>query len=80
MEKTEYKSNDFYHAVILKTVGYQLLRLQKGSGKFLVFVFSDPKSQAQTTIQNYWDHQIQVDARKIIETINELKTRIHSGV
>lgn len=80
MEQREYKTNDFYHAVILKTVGFPLLRLEKGNGKFLVFVFADSDSQAQVTIQNYWNRQIQVDARDLIETINELKTRIHSGV
>ena len=80
MEQKEYKTHDFYHAVILKTVGFSLSGLEKGNGKFSVFVFNDPESQAQTTIKNYWDHQIQVDARKIIENINELKTRLHSGV
>lgn len=78
---TEFKSHDFYQAVILKTVGFPLLRLEKQQGqRFFTFVFDDPDYQAETTIEMYWNHQIKVDARELIENINELKTRIHSGV
>lgn len=76
----EYKLNDFYHAVILKTVGFQLLRLEKSNGRFLIFVFADPSSEAQATIQKYWDRDLKVEPRELIDTINELKTRIHSGI
>jgi len=65
MEKPkEYKCNDFYQAVILKTAGVPLIRLEKTTERFFNFVFDDPE----------------VDARDLIESINELKTRIHSGV
>ena len=37
---TEYKLNDFYQAVILKVVGFPLLRLERGSSRFFIFVFS----------------------------------------
>lgn len=82
MENTqEFKTNDFYQAVILKTVGLPLLRLEKALGqRFFIFIFDDPDSQAQRTIEKYWNHQIKVDAREFVENINELKTRIHSGV
>jgi hypothetical protein len=76
----EFKINDFYQAVILKTVGFPLLRLERSSSKFVVFVFDDPKQKAKEIIRNYWQRKIKVDARDLIETINELKTRIHSGV
>lgn len=76
----EYKSNDFYQAVILKTVGFPLMRLERTNGRFYIFVFDDPDNNAQKTISMYWNHQLKVDARELVETINELKTRIHSGV
>lgn len=76
----EYKSQDFYQSVILKTVGFQLLRLERTNGRFFTFVFDDPNNQVEETISKYWNKQLKVDARELIENINELKTRIHSGV
>lgn len=78
MEKqNEYKLNDFYQAVILKTTGFNLLRLEKGSGRYVYFVFNDPEQKAEEIIERYWNRDIQVIARDLIENINELKTRIH---
>ena len=76
----EFKINDFYQAVVLKTVGFPLLRLERGDGKFVVFVFDDPDSKAEETIEKYWKKEIRVVARGLIENIHELKTRIYSGV
>lgn len=78
-ESQEFKINDFYQAVILKTVGFPLLRLEKGTGNFVTFVFDDSTSKAEETIGKYWNREISVDARSLIENINELKTRIHTG-
>ena len=76
----EFKSQDFYQSVVLKTLGFQLLRLEKGSGHFFIFVFSDSEAKAEEIIEEYWNRKVKVDARDLIETINELKTRIHSGI
>lgn len=76
----EFKLNDFYQAVILKTVGFPLLRLERKDSKFVVFVFDNPEFRAEETIERYWNRELEVNAREMIETINELKTRIHSGV
>ncbi len=81
MKQQEFKTNDFYQAIILKTVGFPLLRLEKDSRqRFFIFVFDNLDYKADETIEKYWNHQIKVDARELIENINELKTRIHSGV
>ena len=80
MENTqEYKSSDFYQAVVLKTVGFPLIRLERSGGQRFFFVFIDSNFTAQKTIEKYWNHEIKVDAKEFIENINELKTRIHSG-
>jgi len=76
----EFRINDFYQAVILKTVGFPLLRLERGNGKFVTFVFDDPEYKAEETLRKYWQRKIRIEARSLIETINELKTRIHAGV
>lgn len=76
----EFKLNDFYQAIILMTTGYQLLRLERGHSKFAIFVFADPQETAQATISNYWARKVSVDARALIENINELKTRLYSNI
>ena len=73
----EFRINDFYQAVILKTVGFPLLRLERGSGKFVVFVFDDPEYKAEEVLEKYWQREIKVVARDLIENIAELKTRLH---
>jgi len=80
MEKIkEFKIADFYQAVILKTVGLPLVRLEKSEGSFMTFVFDDPDYRAEEIISRYWNKEVKVDARSLIENINELKTRIHTG-
>ena len=54
----EYKLNDFYQAVVLKTTGYPLIRLEKGTGRYVFFVFADPANKAEETIKLYWDNQL----------------------
>ncbi len=76
----EFKTNDFYTSAVLKTCGHVLKRLERGNGKFVVFVFDDPNFKAKKIIERYWNREIRVVARDLIENINELKTRIHSGV
>jgi predicted DNA-binding protein with PD1-like motif len=75
----EYKLQDFYVACVLKTVGFKLLRLEKSTGRFFLFVFDDSEELAEYFISQYWNRQIEVCARDLIETINELKTRLHSS-
>jgi len=76
----EIKLQDFYQAVILKTVKFPLIRLEKSGDRFVTFVFSDPNYKAEKTLKKYWNKELPVEARDLIETINELKTRIYSGV
>lgn len=77
MEKI-FKSQDFYTSVLLKTLGFRLIRLERLFGNLVTFVFEDPQENAQETIDQYWDRKIICNARDLIETINELKTRIYS--
>lgn len=76
----EYKSNDFYQAVVLKTAGVPLVRLEKSSGRYFIFVFDDPNNIAEKIISQFWSRELKVDAKELIENINEIKTRIHSGI
>jgi hypothetical protein len=46
----------------------------------VTFVFDDPEHKAEEILRGYWAREIRIEARSLIETINELKTRIHAGV
>lgn len=74
----EYKLNDFYLAVILKSAGLPLLRLEPVEGKFVNFVFLDEGNQAEKIIKDYWNRKTNLTDRDLIDNINELKTRIYS--
>lgn len=74
----EYITNDFYSAVVLKVMKFSLLRLEKQNAKFVNFVFQDDKGTAEELLKRYWDRDgVRPEARDLIETINELKSRIY---
>lgn len=76
----EVRIKDFYQAVLLKTLGFPLLRLEKGNGKFVFFVFDDPQNQAEAAIERYWNREVEVVVRDFVENIKELKNRIFTGI
>lgn len=77
----EYSSQDFYiSCIILATKKLPLLRLERINSKLVSFVFSDPNCIAPQIIKDHWDRTNKIPSRDLIESINELKTRIHSGV
>lgn len=78
--KNEFKSNDFYQAVVLKTAGLPLVRLEQTTGRFFNFVFNDSDNLAESILLKFWNKQMKVDAKSFVENINEIKARIHSGL
>jgi len=78
--KTEFTTNDLYQAVVLKTAGLPLIRLEHASGKFFDFIFDDTTGKAEEILSKYWIKKLQVDAKEFVENINEIKTRIHSRI
>lgn len=79
-DSTEFKSNDFYLCACVLASGLGLKRIEKGQGKFMVFVFDDPLFQAEQIISDHWSRKLLIPTRSLIEAIHELKTRLHSGV
>lgn len=77
-KKMEFSTKDFYQAAVLKAMGYQLNRLERFERKFAVFVFEDPNGTAQKTLEGYWEKRLTVEPRTLVESINELKSRIYS--
>jgi len=78
--ESEFRTKDFYHAVVLKAFGWLLVQVVPGEGKFSVFVFDDPDNKAEECIRDYWERKLVVDPRLMVEVINELKTRLYSRI
>ncbi len=74
----QYKIKDFYGACVLRTLGFEIQELDRTPHDFVNFVFLDPDQKAKKVLSDYWNHNIQVDARAMVEAINELKTRLYS--
>lgn len=72
-----FKCQDFYQSVILKTLGHQLIRLEKVGERLVIFVFKVSIEDAEEVLGKYWNRDLVVNARDLIENINELKSRIH---
>jgi hypothetical protein len=75
--ETKFKTNDFYQSAILRAAGKELESLDNQAGKFVTFVFKDSNEDCTQIISDYWDKKLRLDARTLVETINELKTRVH---
>ena len=74
----KYEVKDFYIACLLRSLGTPLLRLKSSQGDFIIFEFSVTENKAEEIIQQYWNRQLQVEPRALIDAINELKTRLHT--
>lgn len=76
-EVKKWETSDFYSAVIVRANGAPLINLRRSSSKFLVFEFSAIPEWCEEIIKKHWDRTLKIESRLLIETINELKTRIH---
>ncbi len=76
----EFRTNDFYSACVLRTMNFSLLRLEKQGTKYFDFVFSDNDGVADQLLKRYWDRDgVKLEARDLIETINEMKSRLYQS-
>lgn len=73
-----YFTKDFYSACLLKATGYSFSSLEKGSDRFSLFIFSDPKGDAQETVSRYWNRQLQIEAKDLTDAIHDMKTILYS--
>ncbi len=75
-----FKSRDFYLSAVCLASGCNLTKLDRSKGDFVEFVFADPPERCHEIIAAYWADELKVNPKKLIEAINQLKTRIHSQV
>ena len=72
------RTKDFAQASVYLGLQYPLLRLERGNGQFVVFVFEVDPATAGEIWDRYWRREVQVDAKTLLDSVHELKTRIHS--
>lgn len=75
-----YVTKDFYLVCILLTTKLQLIQIVRNESGIATFVFAYPNEIAETTIKKHWNRELQVISLDLVEAINQIKTRIHSGV
>lgn len=73
----ELRIKDMYSAAVLRTLNYPLIDLDRSEGNFVLFVFDDNKSTAEEALRQHWDGRLEVNSREFVESIRELKTRLH---
>jgi hypothetical protein len=78
--KDRFTSKDFYLVAVCLAAGCTLNSLDRTSGAFVNFVLDDSASKCEEIISRHWSGELKISSRRIIEAINELKTRLHSGV
>jgi hypothetical protein len=76
----EYRSHDFYLSACLLASGLRLKNVEASAKNYSVFVFDDPQNIAEKIISEHWNRNNSIPTRNLIEAINELKTRLYSGL
>jgi len=78
MKEAKFYTKDFYCACVLRVMGFPLINIEKQSMGFSNFVFDDKDHKAKLIVNRFWNRDLKVDARLFVESINELKTRLHT--
>lgn len=73
-------TKDFYLTAVCMASGCKLIRLKRNSNDLVDFILKEPADICIPIITEHWAGSLKVSSKKIIEAINELKTRIHSNV
>jgi hypothetical protein len=79
MPSNELRIKDMYSAAILRSLKYPLIDLDRSEGNYVLFVFDDSNSGAEKDLRLHWDGQLEINSRDFVESIRELKTRIHGS-
>lgn len=79
-EINKWRSSDFYTAVIVKSVGFPLESISKENERFVTFVFNAETNECQDLLSKHWNGELNINSKVIIDTIKELKTRLHEVI
>lgn len=74
---------DYFHsfdlnlAAALVTTNYDLFHIDKANPKKAQFIFKR-ENHIEVDVKRYWDNDLLLDARRLLENARMLKNRIHS--
>lgn len=72
-----YITQDFYAGAILRAFGIPLTNVIKQNGNFCVFHFDATADECEEILKKHWDRTLVLPSRNLIDSIVELKNRIH---
>jgi len=72
-----YKTKDFPIAATLRALGVPIHTVEK-QGRVSYFIFDVENIDIENLINKYWNRELKVEARALIEAIKELKNRIYN--
>lgn len=75
-----YITKDFYLTAVCMSAGCTLLRLERNPNDLVDFVLKESPETCIPIIAEHLAGTLKVSSKKMVEAINELKTRIHSRV
>ncbi|MCX6731241.1 MAG: hypothetical protein NTZ55_05315 [Candidatus Roizmanbacteria bacterium] len=75
-----YVTKDFYLSSVCLASKLQLIQIIRNNSGIATFVFANPNHIAESTIQKHWNKELKINSLDLVEAINQIKTRIHSGV
>lgn len=75
-----FSSKDFYLVAVCLAAGCKLKAVERQISGFVTFILEEPPFECEQIISRHWSGNLNLQSRKLIESINELKTRLHSGI
>jgi len=79
MKQNEFSTFDLGLAVVLITLKYELLKLDKSNPKKVRFVFKR-EGNIEQIVEDYFNDRIKLPVLSLFNNLKNLKTRIYSGV
>lgn len=76
-----YSTKDFVTAVVLRIVGFPLVKMERENGITTFFFereFPEKYVTIEEALKSYWDRELSLPVRGVLDTEKELKTRIHT--
>lgn len=72
-----WKSSDFYLCVCVLASGVDVLSIDRTSPKRAIFTFNCSKESGDEIVDSHWCGNLQLSSRKVMDSINQLKTMIY---
>lgn len=79
MKNITFKSKDFYLVAVCLASGCTLKTVSKNISNISEFELNQDQKTCEAIISRHWTGELIVSSLKLIEAINQLKTRLYSG-